>query len=599
MVPSTDRKIDKYAKISELARRRGFFWQSSEIYGGVGGFIDLGPLGVYLKNNIINKWREIFIKKHQDFIVEIETPIIMPEKVFIASGHVEHFTDYIVECKKCHRKFRADHLLEEELNLKGLERLSAEELTQLIIKYNVKCPECGGELSSVQKFNLLFKTTIGPYKYNIGYARPETAQGMFVSFIRVYEAMRRKMPLGIAQIGKVLRNEIAPRQGLIRLREFTIMEIELFYDPKNPKCDLLEEVADIKLRLLTEEDVAKGKDEPRIVTVKEAIDKKYIMSEWNAYFMALAKIFVNELGIPDEKQMFIAKLPDERAHYAAQTYDQVVWTERWGWIEVSGHAYRTDYDLKRHIKYSGHDLRAYRLLDKPIKIKRAKVTINKALIGKTFKSKAKIIFDEISKKEPDFLVKELERKGYIEIAGIKLGKEYFNINYVEETIHTERFIPHVAEPSFGLERVLYVTLEYAYREKDGRVILSLPRDLAPIQVAVFPIITKEIFVKKAKEVYEMLKNRGFMVTYDEEGSIGRRYARVDEIGVPFAITIDSKTLEDNTVTVRDRDSWKQIRIPISYLIKFIRYGLEKPRTRFEELVEEFKKEYNVELTWEK
>jgi len=585
---NTRNRIDKYEKISRLARRRGFFWSSSEIYGGVGGFIDLGPLGVQMKLKIMEKWRKFFIKRHQEFIVEIETPVVMPGKVFEASGHLEHFTDYIVECLNCHRKFRADHLLEEALGLEGLERFSERDLDELIRKNNVKCPECNNTLGTVQKFNLLFKTTIGPYAENIGYARPEAAQGMFTSFMRVYEAMRRKLPLGIAQLGKVLRNEISPRQGPIRLREFTIMELELFYDPKNPKCELLNEVADVELRLLTEDRVAKGIKEPLIETVKEAVKKKHIVSEWNAYFMALAKLFVNELGVPDDKQMFVAKLPEERAHYALQTYDQVVWTERWGWVEVSGHAYRTDYDLRRHMEFSGQDLRAYRFLKEPIIKKKLVVKLNKPLIGKVFRKKAKEIIAYLESEKPENIAKQLERNGYVEVAGEKVGKEYLSILETEEKVTTERFIPHVAEPSFGAERCLYITLEYSYCEKNSRVILSIPRDLSPVEVAVFPLITFDELVSKAKEIYNLLKNRGFTVIYDEEGSIGRRYVRVDEIGVPFSITVDSQTLSDETVTVRDRDTWKQVRLKINEVPDFIELGIKKPRKSFEELVKEFR-----------
>ena len=249
---------DLYEKIVQLAKRRGFFWPAYEIYGGVRGLIALGPLGVLLKNNIIEKWRKIFIIPNQDFIVEIETPILTPEKIFIASGHVEHFTDYIVECLRCGRKYRADHLLEEVLGMEGLEKYSERELTEIVRKNNVKCPECGGELSEVRKFNLLFKTTIGPYSENIGYARPETAQGMFTEFHRVHLIEGRKLPLGIAQIGKVFRNEISPRQGLIRLREFSLMEIELFYDPLNPSCKKLSEVENEELNIITAEMIRKG-----------------------------------------------------------------------------------------------------------------------------------------------------------------------------------------------------------------------------------------------------------------------------------------------------------------------------------------------------
>lgn len=587
MAKNSKAKVDKYEKISRLARRRGFFWFSSEIYGGVGGFIDLGPLGVQMKLKIMDKWRKFFVKRHQDFIVEIETPIVMPERVFQASGHLDHFTDYIVECLSCHRKFRADHLLEETLGLEGLEKLSESDLDELIRANNVRCPECNGLLGNVQKFNLLFKTTIGPYTENVGYARPEAAQGMFTAFMRVYEAMRRRLPLGIAQLGKVLRNEISPRQGPIRLREFTIMELELFYDPKNPQCELLSEVSDVELRLLTEEMVARGIKEPLVESVREAVERGHIINEWNAYFMALAKLFINELGVPDDKQMFVAKLPEERAHYAAQTYDQVVWTERWGWVEVSGHAYRTDYDLRRHMKFSGQDLRAYRLLKEPIVKRKLVVKINKSLIGRTFKKRTRDIMSCLEALSQEEIVDKLEKYGYIEVTGERLGKEYFNISYVEERVSTERFIPHVAEPSFGAERCLYVTLEYSYSERDSRVVLSIPRDLSPIEVAVFPLVTSDELVSKAKETYELLKSKGFTVIYDEEGSIGRRYVRVDEIGVPFSVTIDGQSISDNTATVRDRDTWRQVRLKISEIPEFIELGIENPQKNFEELIKEF------------
>ncbi|RLE58024.1 MAG: glycine--tRNA ligase [Thermoprotei archaeon] len=557
-------KQDKYEKLCELGRRRGFFWSSSEIYGGVSGFIDYGPLGTLLKKNIEEKWREWFVKRHQDFIVEIETPVVMPAIVFEASGHVEHFTDYIVECSRCGRKYRADHLIEDLTGLTGLEGKTADELTEIIRKYGIKCPECGGEFGPVKKFNLLFKTTIGPYSDNIGYARPEAAQGMFVNFHRIYEMMDRRLPLGIAQIGKVLRNEISPRQGPIRLREFTIMELELFFDPQNPSCPLIDEVKDVKLRLLTCEDIREGKKEPREVTVKEAIEKKLIMTEWNAYFMALAKLFMEDLGIPHEKQMFIEKLPEERAHYAAQTFDQVVWTERWGWIEVSGHAYRTDYDLRRHMEYSKRDLRAYRRLSQPRIEKKLIVKPNIELIKKQFGENAKYILRDLSRLSRDEIVQRLNEVGYVEVQDVKLSREYFIIEEREEKIEVERFIPHVAEPSFGADRVTYVVLEYAYTEKNGRVVLRLPRDVAPIKVAVFPLVKKTEFVEKAREVYNMLK-KYFYAMYDDGGTIGWRYVKADEIGVPIAITIDGQTLQDNTVTLRDRDTWTQIRVPIEKL----------------------------------
>jgi len=552
-------KVDKYEKLVELAKRRGFFWQSYEIYGGVGGFIDLGPLGTLLLQNIMRKWREFFIIPHQDFIVEITTPIIAPEKVFIASGHVEHFTDYITQCKACERKFRADHLIEEKLGINA-EGMNEEELSKIIAENNIRCPECGGELSHVSKFNLLFKTTIGPYSHNVGYARPEAAQGMFLTFKRIYELKGRKLPLGIAQIGRVMRNEISPRQGPIRLREFTIMEIELFFDPKTPRCPLLENIRDKEIRIVPYSEEEKPLEE-KVVTlpVGEAVRKNLISNEWLAYFMALSVDFLKALGIPFEKQLFIEKGPAEKAHYSAQTFDQLVYLERWGWTEVSGHSYRTDYDLKQHMKYSNEDLRAYRKLPEPIIVKKINV-VNKSIPPR--------IVHQLLLKDPNEIEKELSERGFIEVDGVKIEKK--DVQIIEEKKYYERFIPHVSEPSFGAERLLYAALEYAYKEEKGRIILALPKDIAPINVVVLPLVKKDNLPEVARKVYNMLVKEKFTVMYDEEGSIGKRYVKYDEIGVPYAITIDSQTLQDNTVTIRDRDTRKQIRVKIEELPTVLR-----------------------------
>ena len=577
---------DKYTKISQLAKRRGFFWQSYDIYGGVGGFISLGPLGVDLKENIVRKWEEVFINPYRDFIVKIETPIISPEIVFKASGHIDHFTDYIVECTKCHRKYRADHLIEEKLKLKNLERYSAEELTKLIKENGIKCPECGGELGSVERFNLLFKTTIGPYSKDIGYLRPETAQGMFLNFYKIYEALGRKLPIGIAQIGRVMRNEISPRQGLIRLREFTIMEIELFFDPKNPTCPYIGDVENEVLRIISEGDLERNIENPREILVKDAIRSGIILNEWNAFFMVLAKKFLLELGVPENYQLFIAKLPEERAHYSAQTYDQLVYIERWGWVEVSGHSYRTDYDLKRHMKFGKSDLRAYRFLKVPIvkKIKRIKPNIS--LIRKKFMDKTPEILRTLSRINTEDLLNKLESNGYIILENKKLDKDMFLIKEEEVKEYTNRFIPHVAEPSFGVERLLYIVMEHAFHERDGRIILSIPRDLSPIKVAVFPLIKKDELVRKSMEVYNALKKENLPIIFSKDGSIGKRYALADEIGIPFSITVDRRTLEDNSVTIRDRDTWKQIRISIDKINKFIKVGIKSSKKSLEKIAEE-------------
>ncbi|MCS7098486.1 MAG: glycine--tRNA ligase [Candidatus Methanomethyliaceae archaeon] len=562
--------VDKFDKVVDLAKRRGFFFPSCEIYGGVAGFLDFGPMGTLLKRNIENKWREFFIYKHHGLVYEIETPVVMPSRVFEASGHVDHFSDFIVECSLCHRRFRADHLIADQVkDIEALEGKSAEELNVIIHENNIRCPECKGELSKVSKFNLLFRTTIGPYTENIAYMRPEAAQGMFINFKNIYSIMRERLPIGLAQIGRVLRNEISPRQGPIRLREFTIMEIEFFFDPLKPMCNLINEVNNNKVRLLTEKMIITKEENPIEITIGEALSNKLIRSEWLAYFMAISQKFVSELGVPENKQMFLEKLPNERAHYSAQTFDQVVMLERWGWVEVSGHAYRTDYDLSRHQAYSGYDLTAFRRFETPKKEEVPIAIPNVNAIAKSAGNNIGKIISKIKNMNARELKLALEN-GPIIIDGIEVKPEFVEFKYESRTLSGEHFIPHVAEPSFGAERLVYVTMEYAYREKNGRVILSLPRNLAPIKVAVFPLVNRDGLREKALEVYELIRAHGIIADFDDDGSIGRRYARADEIGTPLAITIDYRTMDDNTVTIRDRDTWEQIRIPMNELIEYLK-----------------------------
>lgn len=564
-----------YEKFLELMSEGGFFYPSFEIYRGkaeVGGFYDYGPLGVELKRNIIEKWRRVFIYPYQDFIVEIETPIIMPKIVFEASGHLEHFTDAIVECTRCGRKYRADHLIEEELGKRGIsvrtEGLGLDELNGLIRKYGIKCPVCGGELGEVKAFNLLFQTTIGPYSENIGYLRPETAQGMFVSFPKVFNLMGRKLPLGIAQVGKVGRNEISPRQGLIRLREFTQMEIEFFFDPENPRCPYLDEL-DVKLRIVPEKDVAAGIKEPREFRPREAVESGVVPNEWMAFFMGLATIYMNELGIPLDHQYFLAKLPQERAHYAAASFDQMVYSERFGWVEVSGHAYRTDYDLGRHMKYSGYDLTVERRLSTPKEVVEVRVYPNPQRIRDAFASEAPRVMQAISKADPRWLVNELNSKGVVVVDGYSITRDMVFIREEKRKVFVERFIPHDVEPSFGVDRIIYVTLEHAYTEIDGKPVLRLPPDIAPIKVAVLPIIKKDEYVSIGKRIFREFSRAGVRAVYDDDGTIGSRYARYDALGVPFAVTIDDKTPIDNTVTIRDRDTKAQVRVGINNVVTII------------------------------
>jgi glycyl-tRNA synthetase len=551
--------------IDELARRRGFYWQSYEIYGGVSGFVTYGSLGTKLKQNIERKLRELFVNKLG--ILEMESPIIAPSDVFEASGHVSHFKEPMVECQKCQKKFRADHLLRElaKIGESEAEKMSLEELMAAIRKHEVQCPECKGAFGEPKHFLTMFKTTIGPYSDAVGYGRPEAAQGIFVEFRRLYEIAREKLPFGTMQTGHALRNEISPRQGLIRLREFTITDLEFFFDPENPNCSILSSVEDEELGLLLVQDRQQNSDRITKVKVKEALAKGYIKSEWQAVFMALAKKLLIDLGIPAAKQRFIEKFPWERAHYSLQSFDQEVLVERWGWVEVSGHAYRTDYDLKSHMEHSGADLQVFKEYEEPIEKEKLIVKPIMARLGPAFKAEAGKVAEMLSKCRPEQVESSIKKNGCFVLGKYKILPEHVEVTCEKTVERGKHFIPHVVEPSFGSDRLLYVTLECAYSVKDDRTVLSFPRDIAPIQVGVYPLVSKDGLPERALELYRSLVDEGFVVEYDEAGSIGRRYARADEAGIQLGVTVDYDTLGDDTVTIRDRDSWKQVRSQIKGL----------------------------------
>ncbi|MGC8974766.1 MAG: glycine--tRNA ligase [Thermoprotei archaeon] len=558
---------DKYEKIVDLAARRGFFWPSYEIYGGLAGFYDLGPLGTLLKENIKKLWLDYFVFTHQDMVVLIETPVIAPEIVFRASGHLESFTDPIVTCSMCGKIYRADHLLEDILKIK-VEGLRPEELTSIIRNKGIKCPSCGGELEDVRAFNLLFRTNVGPYKHDVAYLRPEAAQGMFTSFKRVFTAMRYSLPLGIAQVGRVARNEISPRQGMIRLREFTIMEVEFFFDPEDPGEPDFSRFPG-KLRILTADARSRGSDEIVVVKPEEAVTEGIVLNKWLAYWMSVAQAFAKELGLSDDEILFEEKLPEERAHYSKQTFDQLVSISRWGWVEISGHAYRTDYDLSRHMKFSGEDLTAYKELKKPEEMVVKRVVINQDLLREYFGAETPKVLQALKNLSVDD-VEEILKKEEVIIGEFKVPSRALRVEEVKEVVKGRRFVPHVVEPSFGAERLLLVVLDRAYTEEGGRVVLKLPPKLAPYKLAVFPLVSKEESLKSlAKKIYSDAVKAGLTVIYDEDGSIGRRYARVDEIGVPYAVTVDYQSLEDDTVTVRFRDTREQIRIKSDEVVRWV------------------------------
>jgi glycyl-tRNA synthetase len=567
---------DKFTAINELARRRGFYWNSYEIYGGAGGFVTYGPLGTRLKQNIENKLRDLFVK--QTGILEMESSVVTPGKVFEASGHVDHFKEPMVECVKCNKRFRADHLLEEYAKISSVqaEKMTLDEVKAAIDENKITCPDCGGGFNAPQQFLTMFITTIGPYSGATGYGRPEAAQGIFVEFSRLYSSAREKLPFGVIQIGHALRNEISPRQGLIRLREFTICDLEFFFDPEEPCCHLLKDVENEVLPIVLCEKRRNNCEDITNFTVREALDKKIVRSEWQAFFMAMAKKLLTEIGVPEKKQRFIEKLPWEKAHYSSQSFDQEVYLDRYGWTEVSGHAYRTDFDLTCHMKASGSDMRVFKEYAEPVETEQLTVKPVMAKMGPAFKKEAGKVGELLAKVDPEIVSAALKKEGFYMADGYKVLSEYVQIVPQKMVLRGKRFVPHVVEPSFGSDRLFYVALEYAYGIKEDRILMSFPRSIAPMQVGIYPLMSKDGLTEKAREVQKQLTQEGFTAEFDEAGSIGRRYARADEAGIQLGITIDYDTLKDGTITIRDRDSWCQVRSKITTLPELLhKYFLGK------------------------
>ena len=424
-------------KIVSLCKRRGFIFPSSEIYGGLGSCWDYGPLGVELKNNVKSAWWRSIVKERDD-VVGIDASIMMHPQAWVASGHVEGFSDPLVECKACHMRWRADEL------------------------EGTKCPNCGGEFTEPKMFNLMFKTFMGPVEEdaNIVYLRPETAQGIFVNFDNVLSSTRKKLPFGIAQIGKSFRNEITTGNFIFRTREFEQMELEFFVTP--------------------------GTDD-----------------EWFRYWVDRRFKWYIGLGIREENLHLREHAKDELAHYAKGCYD-IEYLFPMGWSELEGIANRSDFDLNQHTKFSGKSL---------------------------------TYFDEAK---------------------------------------NERYVPYVIEPSSGVDRSLLAFIIDAYDEEEVRgevrVVLHFHPDIAPIKVAVLPLSRNERLVPLAREIYSELRGY-FMTQYDDAQGIGRRYRRQDEIGTPLCVTVDFDSLEDKMVTIRERDSMDQIRLPIDGLVQTLQAKL--------------------------
>ena len=445
-------------KMMSLSKRRGFMFQSSEIYGGLGSTWDYGPLGVELKRNVKEAWWRSVVTDRDD-MVGLDAAILMHPQVWVASGHVENFSDPLVECKECNSRFRQDHLLEET----GIDPESPE--AEATLK-DLRCPNCGGELGPPRRFNLMFKTFMGPVEdtANEVFLRPETAQGIFVNFKNVLDSTRKKLPFGIGQIGKSFRNEITPGNFTFRTREFEQMEVEFFVKPSSDE---------------------------------EWLDS-WVKNRYQWYV---------DLGIRPENLRLRKHGDDEMAHYAKACYD-VEYRFPWGWGELEGIANRSDFDLRQHQEVSGQDM---------------------------------TYFDE------------------------------------SEEGDDRRYLPYVIEPSGGVDRATLAFWLDAYDEEpDGdnvRVLSHIHRDLAPVTVAALPLSRNDKLLPTARSVYDILRKH-FKTQYDDSQAIGRRYRRQDEIGTPYCVTIDFDTIDDNQVTIRDRDTMHQARVPVSELVNILKDKLE-------------------------
>lgn len=489
--------IDEFAA---FCKRKGLVFPSSEIYGSLAGFFEYGPLGSEIKNNIKQAWWKFHVHDRED-VVGIDGTIISHPKVWEASGHVANFDDVFIQCTKCNERYRADHVVEEVLNIHAA-GLKADDLDKLIRDNHIRCLKCKGEYGKVEPFNMMFQTFIGPTqsKDNTAYMRPETAQNIFVDFKSTVETARLKLPFGIAQMGRVFRNEIAPRNFLFRCREFDQMELEYFIHPsKTNDCPYMKEIVNHKMLVLSSE-MQKTTQDAVEMTMKDCIDKGIIKTQWHAYWLAMEHTWFTSLGAKPEKFRIRQHVADEKSHYALDTWD-LEYHFPFGWKELQGMANRTDYDLKQHMKHSGKDLS---------------------------------LFDEETK---------------------------------------QKVIPHVvAEPSQGVGRAFLVFLYDAYEDDKnrGNVVLKLHPSLAPVNVGVFPLLSnREDLTSKARQVFDLLRS-DFTTQYDRSGSIGRRYARMDEIGTPYCVTIDYDSVKNEDVTVRDRNSTQQVRVKIADLKSSLR-----------------------------
>jgi glycyl-tRNA synthetase len=546
---------DVYDKIMMLAKRKGFIFPSFEIYGGIAGFYDYGPLGSRLKKNVEDLWRSFFLLK--DNCIEINTPTITLHEVLKASGHVEEFTDLTVDCLKCKQSFKIEEIVQDQNNIE-----------KAIQNDELKCPNCSTILKNPYHVNLMFSTKIGIGSTRDAFLRPETAQGIFTNFHLLYRHMREKLPFGVIQIGRGYRNEISPRQGPIRQREFNMAEAEIFFDPENKNHKNFDIFKEKIIYLYDNKNLMK-------LSLDEAVNKCVINNQALAYYMYITQDFLIKAGIDPKKFRFRKHADNELAHYAKECWDAELFSDRFGWVECVGIADRSAYDLNAHIESSKIDMFALRKFDEPKTEKIHKIFPKMEKIGPKFKDKAGLVKTFLENTKP-----VEDNNLTIEINGesIVIPNDCYEIKEEIIRISGEKFVPHVIEPSYGIDRILYFILEHNYNETEKKGeeyrILKINPIVAPIKVGVLPLINNKKLINISKDIDSKLRNQGILTYYDEGGTIGRRYARMDEIGTPFCVTVDHQTLKDNTVTIRYRDTTKQDRKKIEEIIKYIKKQIE-------------------------
>ncbi|XP_024378886.1 glycine--tRNA ligase, mitochondrial 1 [Physcomitrium patens] len=609
--------------VKNTLERRLFYIPSYKIYGGVAGFYDYGPWGCQVETNVLNLWRQHFVMEEDMW--EIRCPCVTPEVVLKASGHVDKFTDLMVKDLKLGSCFRADHLLKDFLtkaleddarlvaeraaapqavvpdrkskknvaepltpeqklrmqsDLAGLDEFSGPELGEKIKAYSIKAPESGNDLSDPYPFNLMFSTQIGPTGTLHGYMRPETAQGIFVNFRDLYYESGNKLPFAAAQIGSAYRNEIAPRQGPMRVREFTMAEIEHFVNPDDKSHPKFKSVENLVVYLFPRAEQMALRDHVEM-RIGDAVAQGIVDNETLGYFIARTYLFLTKLGIDKKRLRFRQHLANEMAHYAQDCWDAEIECS-YGWFECVGCADRSAYDLKAHTAKSGQELTAYESFAEPKDVVQLTIVPNKKVLGKEFRRDQKILSESLeamNREEALALKAKLEEKEKATYKVCSTGQEFTltkEMVAIEEKVvktHGRNFTPSVIEPSFGIGRIMYCLYEHCFYLRPavpGEQVSSVfrfPPIVAPIKCTVFPLMQREVLNVKSKAMSNGLTRAGVSNKLDITGrSIGKRYARTDEVGIPFAITVDF----DEGVTVRERDSKQQVRIPDAEVVDVVR-----------------------------